>query len=145
MITTGNPEHARALAEEIGIFFNPACDHAISRAKDGKLLGGVIFTNYTGSSIAMHVASFDQHWLNRDMLWICFDYPFNQLKVLKLLGHVPSGNRKALDFDLKLGFKVEARIADVYPDGDLVFLSMLRENCRWLKLRPRCPKEPVDG
>lgn len=137
MITTGNLDHARTIAEEVGTFFNPACDHVISRARDGKLLGGVIFTGFTGASISIHVAGFSPHWINNNMLWITFDYPFNQLKVSKLIGQVPSCNRKALDFDLKLGFKEEARIMDIYPDGDLVILSMRRENCRWLKLKPR--------
>lgn len=137
MIAAGNLEHAKLLAEEIGIYFNPACDHVISRARDGKLLGGVIFTGYTGASIAIHVAGLEPRWINNNMLWITFDYPFNQLRVSKLIGHVPSGNRKALDFDLKLGFKEEARITDIYPDGDLIVLSMRREDCRWLKLKPR--------
>ena len=69
------------------------------------------------------------------MLWITFDYPFNQLGVKKLIGQVPSSNLKALEFDKKLGFKEEARISDVFPDGDLIVLSMRREDCRWLKIR----------
>jgi RimJ/RimL family protein N-acetyltransferase len=72
------------------------------------------------------------------MLWISFSYPFEQLRVSKLIAQVPSRNRKALDFDLKLGFKQEAIVADIYPDGeDLLILSMRREDCRWLKLKPR--------
>lgn len=137
MIESGNLEHARIIAEEVGWFFNPACDHVISRSRNGKLLGGVIFTGYTGSSISIHVAGFDPRWINNDMLWIVFNYPFVQLGVRKLVGQVPSCNHKALDFDFRLGFKEEARITDVFPDGDLVFLSMRPEDCRWLKLKPR--------
>jgi RimJ/RimL family protein N-acetyltransferase len=145
VIAAGNLNHAKSIAEEVGVFFNPACDHVISRARSGRLLGGVIFTGYTTKSIAIHVAGFDKHWINSDMLWITFDYPFNQLGVTKLIGHVPSSNPKALDFNRKLGFKEEARVADVYPDGDLVILSMHRDNCRWLKLRPRSSKGLLDG
>lgn len=136
MIESGNLEHARAIAEEVGIYFNLACDRVFSRSKNGKLLGGVIFTGYTKASIAIHVAGFDKHWMNRDMLWITFSYAFDQLRVSKLIGHVPSSNQTALDFDYKLGFKEEARITNIYPDGDLVILSMVRDDCRWLKLRP---------
>lgn len=133
MITAGNLDHARAIAKEAGCFFNPECDHVISRSENGKLLGGVIFQGYTGASIGIHVGSFDPRWLNKDMLWIAFHYPFDQLGVQKLFGQIPSDNRKALDFNNKLGFKEEARIAGVFPDADLVVMSMRREECRWLK------------
>ena len=52
-------------------------------------MGGVIFSNYTGESIAMHSAAWDQHWINRDMLFVIFDYPFNQLGVKRMFGQVP--------------------------------------------------------
>jgi hypothetical protein len=39
---------------------------------------------------------------------------------------------KALDFNRKLGFIEEARIAGVFRDADLVIMSMRREDCRWL-------------
>jgi RimJ/RimL family protein N-acetyltransferase len=137
MIAAGNIDHAYTIAKAAGCIFNPAVDRAISRTRDGKLLGGVIFQDYNIASISIHVAGFASHWLNNDMLWISFDYPFNQLGVTKLIAQVPSCNRKALEFDLKLGFKEEARIADIFPDGDLLVLSMRREDCRWLKLKPR--------
>lgn len=133
MIETGNLDHARTIARTAGCFFNPECDHVISRSVGGRLVGGVIFTGYTGASIGIHVASFDTRWIDKDMLWITFHYPFEQLGVQKLFGQVPSSNRKALDFNKKLGFKEEARIAGVFPDADLVVMSMLRSDCRWLK------------
>jgi RimJ/RimL family protein N-acetyltransferase len=132
MISAGIEAHGRAIAKSAGTFFNPECDHVISRHENGKLLGGVIFTGFTGSSIGIHAAGFVPHWVNRDLLWITFHYPFEQLKVKKLIGQIPSGNRKALDFNENLGFKEEARIADVFPDEDLVVMSMRREDCRWL-------------
>ncbi|WP_454627805.1 GNAT family N-acetyltransferase [Bradyrhizobium cenepequi] len=139
-ITAGNLEHAELIAEASGAIFNPKCDRVISRTDSvGKLLGGVIFQGYRRASIGIHVAGFDKHWINNDMLWITFNYPFEQLKVTKLMAQVPSGNLKALDFDLKLGFKEEVRLRDIYPDEDLIILSMRREDCRWLKLKPRGP------
>jgi hypothetical protein len=138
MIETNNLEHARDISKAAPCTFNPATDHVVSRSRDGKLLGGVIFTGYTVASISIHVAGFAPRWINNNMLWISFNYPFEQLKVSKLIAQVPSRNRKALDFDLKLGFKQEAIVADLYPDGeDLLILSMRREDCRWLKLKPR--------
>jgi hypothetical protein len=36
-----------------------------------------------------------------------------------------------------LGFTVETRIRDVFPDGDAVVMGMYRAQCRWLDLKPR--------
>lgn len=119
--------------------FDAKHNHVIARVSDDgkKLLGGVIFREYTGVSIEAHLASYDPHWISRDMLWVCFHYPFIKMNCRKILGYIPSSNLKALEFDLKLGFKVEARIADVYPDADMILVSMRREDCRWLSVKPR--------
>lgn len=135
--------HGYAIASASGTSFNPVVDICIGRVVGDKLLGGVLFQNYTGSSIGIHVAGFADHWINRDMLWVCFHYPFVQLGCSKLFGQVPSTNSKALEFNLNLGFKEVARIEDVFPDGDLIVLTMQREKCRWLKLKPRGLKEQL--
>jgi hypothetical protein len=71
------------------------------------------------------------------MLWMVFDYPFNQLKVKKVAGAINSSKKELLDFDLRLGFKEEGRIRGAYPDGDMIIMTMAREECRWLKLKPK--------
>ena len=103
MITFGNRIHGRILAKASGCSYNPESNVVISREKDGKLLGGVIFQAYTGASIAIQIASFDPRWIDRDMLWMAFHYPFDQLGVQKLFTQTPSTNLKALDFKQKIG------------------------------------------
>ena len=129
--------HGHAIAGAVRAHFNPACDVVIARTEGMRLLGGVIYQGYTGVSIRAHVAGFYQHWINRDLLWVCFYYPFNQLKCNVMFGEVPSNNKKALAFDRKLGFKDYARIEGVFPDADLIVLRMTREECRWLRITPR--------
>lgn len=119
------------------VSFNPVADVVIARVEDEKLLGGVILRDWNGASILMHVAGFDPHWLTRDFLWICFHYPFVQLGCKKVLALVSSGNLHAIDFDKRIGFKEECRIKDADPGGDLVVLSMRREECRWLNIKPK--------
>lgn len=128
---------AKKIARAAPCVYSPRHDRCIARMKGERLLGGVIYQGYTGASIEMHVAGFDPVWLSRDLLWAVFAYPFIQLGCLKVIGRVKQSNSKALEFDLKLGFKEEARVRDVYPDGDLFILTMRREDCRWLKLSPR--------
>lgn len=136
MLVLNNPAHGYAIARGAGVAFNPEVDVVIARVTDGVLRGGVIFNGYTGASINLHVWGSDPAWADRDMLWITFHYPFIQLRCRKVFGQIPANNKHALDFDLKLGFKIEARIPEVFPDEDLIVVSMKREDCRWLKLKP---------
>lgn len=123
-----------------GTSFNPAIDTCISTERHGEIAGGIVYREYTGASVTMHVAGFDKRWGNRDILWAAFHYPFVQLGCKKVFGQVAADNCGALEFDIKLGFKEEARIKDVFPSGDLILLSMYREECKWLSIKPRSLK-----
>lgn len=122
--------------------FNRDCDTVIARIDGVQLIGGVIFTGYTGYSIHMHAAGFTHNWLNNDMVWAVFNYCFKQLPCKVAFVQVPESNTKSLEFTRKLGFIEQTRIYDVFDDGALVILKMRAEDCRWLKLRPRRLKEP---
>jgi hypothetical protein len=137
VIEFGNTEHGITIAKAIPRQFNPAVDPVISHTSNGRLLGGCIYDGYTGAAIFIHQAGFDKHWMSRDMLWAAFDYPFNQLKCSKLCGTIPSTNDELLAINKRLGFIVEATIEGAYPGGDMLVLSMTREQCPWLKLKPR--------
>lgn len=106
---------------------------AIGLEKDGELVAGVLYDEWNKASIRMHVAAEGKNWLNRDYLWFCFHYPFEQLKVRKLIGVVASSNAQALKFDKHLGFVEEWRISEAHPEGDLVVLTMTRQQCRYLE------------
>jgi hypothetical protein len=137
-IEMGNIAHGLAIASAIPRNYNPDVDPVISHTnKDGALLGGVMYDGFTGSCIFMHQAGFSKSWLSRDMLWMVFDYPFNQLKCSKVCGTIPSSNPELLDFNKRIGFILEASIKGGYPTGDLLVLSMERDQCRWLDVKPR--------
>jgi hypothetical protein len=136
MIVFNDLEHAKLISQAIPRPFNVMADVVISNVdKDGKLLGGVTYDGFTGGSIFMHQAGFTPKWLSRAMLWVVFDYPFNQLNVKKVCGTIPSYRKTLLEFNERLGFKEECRIKDAYPDGDMIVLSMPREECRWLSIK----------
>jgi RimJ/RimL family protein N-acetyltransferase len=132
------------IMERVDGVFNPRTDHSLAVARDGEIIGGVVFCGYTGAAITMHMAGTDTHWGTRDFIWSVYAYAFHQLGVRKVIGLVPAGNTRALEIDLKMGFRVEARITGVYADGgDLLILSMTRAECRWLRIGPkhnRCEK-----
>jgi RimJ/RimL family protein N-acetyltransferase len=141
MIVFNNKDHGRIISAAIPRRFNAEFDPVISnlRDEDNALLGGVTFDGYTGEGgcIFMHQAGFSKRWISRDMLWAAFDYPFNQLKVKKICGTIPSGNPKLLALNHRLGFKVEHSIEDGYPGGNMLVLSMTRGECPWLSIKPK--------
>lgn len=121
------------VCSRLGSEFNERLDSAIGLERDGKLIAGVVYDNYLGGSICIHVASEGSHWLTRDFLRAVFGYPFNQLQVRKLIGPVDSDNFEARRFDEHLGFIPEAVLKDAGRHGDLILYSMTRQQCRFLK------------
>lgn len=96
---------------------------------NGQMRAGIIYDNYLGNSIC---GNFAIERMNREWLWYCFHYPFEELKVKKLIGLVDSTNLAAIRFNLHLGFRCEATIADAAKRGDLHIFTMARDECRWL-------------
>lgn len=135
MIVMREPDRVgRWVCERTGGVWSPVDAWAIGLERDGQLVAGVVYDHFNGASVAMHVASDgSKRWLNRPFLRFCFDYAFMRLKVKKVIGMVPSNNQAALEFDKHLGFVEEARLKDAHPGGDLIFVTMTRAQCRWLK------------
>jgi RimJ/RimL family protein N-acetyltransferase len=134
MLNYNNKDHGSAIAKAAGCILHPE-NTVISRVtSEGKLMGGVIFKEYTGvgGSINLHCAGFHPNWLGRDLLCAVFHYVFNTLKCKKAFAPVPSTNQVALALDSKLGFKYVTTVPGVFPDGNLVVLDMDRDDCRWL-------------
>lgn len=112
----------------------------IGQEIDGEVKAVVAFDNILDKSCQMHTAAIVPNWISKDLLWACFDYPFNILKVKVIIAAVASTNKEALKLDRHLGFLDKAYIEDAHLDGDLVILAMRRENCRWLDI-----KTPLKG
>lgn len=111
----------------------------------GHLVAGVVFNDYTGRNIDMHVAGVGA-WCQPHFFGECFRYPFEQLGVRRVTSRTPADNALALKFVTALGFSREGRVrAALEGDVDLIILGMLREHCRWLgvgkngwKVQPAC-------
>ena len=69
--------------------------------------GGVLFTDFWGGSVAIHMAGFRKGWGTRAIIYLAFDYPFRQLKVKKLFALVPEWNYQVAQQSLHIGFKIE--------------------------------------
>jgi RimJ/RimL family protein N-acetyltransferase len=134
-VVTDNQEHLRGwITGVLGTQFSPYATF-IGQEIDGEVKAVVAFDNILDKSCEMHTAAIVPNWINRDLLWACFDYPFNILKVKVILATVASTNTEALKLDRHLGFVDKAYIEDAHIDGDLVILAMKREDCRWLDIK----------
>ena len=142
MIIRFDDVHAiRLIAQAAKIQFVPRLHHAIASYDNNDILtGGVLFTDWMGGSIQVHVAGFRPNWASKALLYLAFNYPFEQLKVNKLIGLVPEENHQARNLNLHLGFRIEYKIDDVFNHRSLAngmwIMSMRREDCRWLKMKP---------
>lgn len=113
--------------------WTPVGKSALGEVVDGEILWACIYDHFESGSIQMHIAVDNPKYVTRQAICACFEYPFYQLGVKKVLGFVNSENHTALTFDLRLGFQIEHVIKDAYDRGDMYILSMTQEQCRWLR------------
>ena len=137
MIVLDDIVHGMLIARAARTGFDPHVDRVISRVtRNEEFLGGVIYTGYTGTMVSVHIAGVG-NWASPELLWVGFDYPFMQLQVRKIVCTVGAANERSRSIIERIGFRMEHAIMDGTPHGPLYLYSMLREDCRYLKLRSR--------
>lgn len=134
IISTDKARVAEWVCSRIGVTLADKNYEAIGLEKNGELVAGFMYDNYNGRSIAMHVAAEGTGWLKHEteFLNVCFDYPYNQLGVKKVISTVDSLNVASWKFAQYMGGEIEVVIKDAGLTGDMVILSMSREQCRFL-------------
>lgn len=134
------PEVGYWVASKCSAPYNPAMDNCIGLYRKGELRGGVIFSDYTGpgGSVTLHMGSDGSgRWATRDFLAAIFEHAFVWMNVKKMFGPVPvSAPPQVLRINQHLGFQLEQVVKDVYPDGDMLLLSMYKDQCKFLVNRP---------
>ncbi len=149
MIDFNVPPYGYAISKGCGYgpHFNHCVDTSIAHVSDtdGHLLGGVIFTQFTGRTVTIHVAAVDKKWLSHDMRWVLANYAFDLLKCEAVIAQVNGSLDNVLDIASRIGFKKVARVPDYFIGYDLVILCLKREDCRWLNLKPRCIQRKNNG
>jgi RimJ/RimL family protein N-acetyltransferase len=139
MIRFDDVHAIRLIAQACNIQFVPSLHHCIATYSDSdRLEGGVLFTDFWGGSVAMHVAGFRKGWGNRAIIYLAFDYPFRQLGCKKLFAIVPQWNIVSRNTSLHIGFKIEYLVHDVFnmPEdvNGMFIMSMRKEDCKWLNM-----------
>jgi RimJ/RimL family protein N-acetyltransferase len=132
-VTTENQSQLRNWLSKVGKFEYPQETACIGQEKDGNLIAVVGYNSFTPNSCQIHVASTDVYFLNKDLLFAIFDYPFNKLKVKAIIAPIVKDNVKSLILCRKLGFEQVADIPYGHPKGDLIVVAMKRNQCKWLQ------------
>lgn len=124
------------VASRTGEHGNYGAAVGIGVEENGAIRAGVVFSDWNGVNICMHVASDgSRNWMTRELLFECFRYAFETAGCRRITGLVGEGNKAAIDFDKHIGFSEEARLKGAHPDGDLIVFVMRKDDCRWLRRR----------
>lgn len=109
--------------------------HTSLAVVDGeRVLAGVVYSEYrNGIDIRASIASNGPGWASRGVLRALFDYPFNQLGVVRITCLIADDNVKSQTLCEKLGFVPEG-IHHLAWDGkkDVISFGLLRKNCKWI-------------
>ena len=119
------------VAKRIRCHYDEFDSQALGWQTDERIVCGVIYEDYNVSSVVAHIAC-DRPMVPK-FVWAIFDYPFNQMGVSKIICPIPQFNEDSMRLCRKFGFAEECRIRDAHPSGDMIFYTMRREDCRWLK------------
>lgn len=100
--------------------------------RDGEMLAGVLYENFNGVNVFMHVAAKEgARWLTPEFLRYAFYYPFYEMGAERVTGAVEASNLKARQLDEHLGFKEECRMKGAASDGgDLILYVMWKKDWR---------------
>lgn len=118
------------VAERVKSKYFAEGSQAIGLERDGQIIAGVIYENWNKTSIVCHIAI--EGRMTKTYLKAIFNYPFNVCNCKKIIVPVVSNHSKSIKLVNKMGFTEEARLKDASLDGDIIFLTLARENCRFL-------------
>jgi RimJ/RimL family protein N-acetyltransferase len=107
---------------------------ALGVVVDGELVGGVVFTAFSGHDVHVHMAFDSPRWATPQTLRELYAYPFGQLGCVRMTAPIGRKNKRMRRLAEGLGFKLEG-VMKRGLDGkeDLMIFGTLRDECRWLK------------
>jgi RimJ/RimL family protein N-acetyltransferase len=102
--------------------------------QDEQLIGGFVFSNFTGHNIEVSAAVDRASWVTRGTLDQMFGYPFRQLGCTRITAITREDNKRTQRILTGTGFVQEGRARKGW-DGkyDAIIYGILKEECRFLK------------
>lgn len=94
-------------------------------SREGRLIGGLLATNYTGHGVELSLAGYG--CIRRDAWQVFGDIVFNELGCRRLSVTTRRTNKRVCRLAPRLHFKFEAVLRKYYGSEDGIHLSLLRE------------------
>ena len=97
---------------------------------NGELVAGTAFENFNSNNMFGHqrIDSSPPRFY-----WFALaHYIFIQCKVKRFTATVEANNAKAIRLNKHIGFVIEATLKDAGREGDLLVMTLWKENCRML-------------
>lgn len=119
------------VGDQVGVKdFGPST--TIGVVRDGHVVAGAVFNNFSWPSIEITFASTTPRWATKDAVRSILAYPFVQLNCRRLTAITKATNQPARAFLCRLGFEIEGFHPYFFADGDAISFGLLRCNCRWI-------------
>jgi len=104
--------------------------------ENNKIIGAVIFNDYDGNNLFVHMALDNPKVYQRRFIKLTFDYIFNQKNCGRVTGQCFEENKKIQKLLTSVGFKKEGIVRNVIPTKtgykNAAIYGMLKEECTWV-------------
>ena len=104
----------------------------IGFVENNKIIGAVLFTNYDGNNIYIHVAFDTPKCVNKKTIKLMFDYIYNQIKCKRATAQCDDTNARIKKLVEGVGFIREGTMRNMAGKNNLAVYGMLREECKWV-------------
>jgi hypothetical protein len=121
------------VAERVNQLGSWGAFYAMGIEQDGEIVAGVVINNFNGANATCHIAIAKRTRLLVDLFRHVCEYAFNQCKLKRLTGMVPTNEPHIVAFDKHLGFEEEFVMKDGAPGADMMVLVMRPGTCPWLR------------
>lgn len=111
--------------------FGPSC--AIGVARDGRLIAGVVYSNFRWPDVEMSIFSESPKWATKYTLFHLFYHPFGVMNCRRVSATTEAGNQPVRAFLERLGFTLEGIRREALPSGDAAHYGLLKADCQWIR------------
>lgn len=101
--------------------------------RDGELIAGVVYNNYSGNDICGHIAAVSgSKWCDEHVMRAICSYPLVQLGCNRVTCLIPTRNQRSFELCKYFGFKQEGLMRKAFVDDDGILMGILKEECPWI-------------
>lgn len=131
------------VAKQLGFDGGIYPSYSIGIVDDGKLIGGVVYHNFTVNNIEMSIATISPKWAGRGIIRQLLAYPYS-LGCERITAIADSENHKSRKLLEKLGFQLEGVLRKGSPfrnRRDAAVYGLLKEEFEQGKYGKICTKK----